>query len=137
MERMKTTELLAIRLAAGKGHWFSPEEARRLLQETVMRGKERDAFATRLNRLDEVLEGIRGPTPEDPEDAVEEAYARPEERRRYVRDRYGSDLTDPQADYLAEAEVLREQPAWREQQERIYEAAVAIASGDASPAAAQ
>jgi hypothetical protein len=130
---MKTAELLTIRLAAGKGHWLSPEEARRLLHETVMRGKERDAFATRLNRLDSVLEGIRGPTPEDPEDAVEEAYDRLEKRRRYVRDRYGSDLTHPQADYLAEAEAWRgEQQAWREQQERIYEVAAALARGDES-----
>jgi hypothetical protein len=130
VERMKTAELLAIRLAAGKGLWLSPEEALRLLHETVMRGKERDAFATRQNSLDSVLEGIRGPTPEDPEDAVEEAYDRLEECRRYVRDRYGSDLTNPQADYLAEAEALRgEQQAWREQQERIYEVAAALARG--------
>jgi hypothetical protein len=64
-------------------------------------------------------------------DAVKEAYDRLEERRRYVRERYGSDLTNPQADYLAEAQ------AWREQQEGIYEAAVAIAKGYASPAVGQ
>ena len=71
--------------------------------------------------------------------SVEQAYEeRLEERRRYVRERYGSDLTDPQADYLAEAEALRgEQQAWREQQQRLYEAAVAIARGVASPAVGQ
>ena len=66
--------------------------------------------------------------------SIEQAYEeRLTERRRYVRERYGSDLTDPQADYLAEAEAQ----ALRERQEGIYEAAVAIARGDASPAAGQ
>ena len=58
--------------------------------------------------------------------SIEQAY---EERRRYVRERYGSDLTTPQADYLAEAEAWRAQRAWREQQERIYEVAAALARG--------
>jgi hypothetical protein len=70
-------------------------------------------------------------------DAVKEAYDRLEEHRRYVRERYGSDLTNPQADYLAEAQAWREQQVWREQQEGIYEAAVAIAKGYASPAVGQ
>jgi hypothetical protein len=71
--------------------------------------------------------------------SIEEAYDRPEERRRYVRERYGSDLTNPQADYLAEAQAraLREQQAWREQQEGIYDVAAAIARRDTSPAAGQ
>ena len=70
--------------------------------------------------------------------SIERAYeVRLEERRRYVRERYGSDLTTPQADYLAEAQAWREQRAWREQQEGIYEAAVALARGVASPAVGQ
>jgi hypothetical protein len=72
--------------------------------------------------------------------SIEEAYDRPEERRRYVRERYGSDLTNPQADYLAEAEAQawrREQRTWREQQEGIYDVAAAIARRDATPAAGQ
>src|SRR4028118_96224 len=60
VERMKTAELLAIRLAAGKGLWLSPEEALRLLHETVMRGKEGGGFATRQNSLEPGREGLRG-----------------------------------------------------------------------------